>query len=109
VRDAFIGSYRTETHPIAVERGACSGSSELGGNHCGALQRRLALKPGEEARLTFLLGVGPRTAGARMRGKYSVPGAVDDASRELAAHWDAKLSVFQCRTPHPGMDTMVNT
>ncbi len=50
LRDKFLGSYRTESNPLAVERGECSGSAELGGNHCGALHKRLTLAPGEEAR-----------------------------------------------------------
>ena len=33
LRDAFIGAYHTERNPVSVERGACSGSAELGGNH----------------------------------------------------------------------------
>ena len=50
VRDAFLGPYRTESDPIVVERGECANSTELGGNHCGSLHKRLTLKPGEEAR-----------------------------------------------------------
>ncbi|HEX9019323.1 MAG TPA: hypothetical protein VF806_09055 [Anaerolineaceae bacterium] len=109
MRDQFLGSYRTETNPAAVERGECSGSVELGGNHCGALHKRLSVLPGEEARLTFLLGVGPRSAGAAMRTKYATPAAVDQAFAGLKAYWAKKLAKFQCKTPHPGLDTMVNT
>ena len=58
MRDAFLGNYRTETNPIAVEQGNCHASTELGGNHCGALHKRLTMAPGEEARLIFMLGVG---------------------------------------------------
>ena len=38
LRDSFIGPYRTERNPIAVESGECSGSFQKGGNHCGCLQ-----------------------------------------------------------------------
>ena len=110
VRDCFLGSYRTETDPIAVEQGQCHNSSELGGNHCGSLHKRLTLSPGEETRLVFMLGVGPRAPqGYRIKERYSDLSAVDRAFEELKAYWREKLSVFQCRTPHPGMDTMVNT
>ena len=50
LRDAFIGPYRTERNPIAVETGHCGGSFEKGGNHCGCLKKTLELQPGEEAR-----------------------------------------------------------
>jgi N,N'-diacetylchitobiose phosphorylase len=109
VRDAFLGPYRTESNPLAVEQGACRGSQELGGNHCAALHKRLALEPGEEARLIFMLGPGERETGRRMRRKYSIAANVDRAFADLRACWQKKLAVFQCQTPHAGLDTMVNT
>ncbi|RPI31819.1 MAG: N,N'-diacetylchitobiose phosphorylase, partial [Chloroflexota bacterium] len=109
MRDSFIGSYRTETNPLAVERGECSGSVELGGNHCGALHKRLEVRSGEEARVVFMLGVGPHAAGDAMRAKYSNLKAVDQAFAELKSYWAGKLAKFQCKTPHTGLNTMVNT
>jgi N,N'-diacetylchitobiose phosphorylase len=109
MRDSFLGSYRTESNPIAVEQGRCRNSSELGGNHCGALQKRLTIAPGEEARIIFMLGVGPRTKGQEIRHKYSDPSAVESAFENLRSYWQKKLAVFQCKTPHEGLDAMVNT
>ena len=34
-----------------MERGACTGSFEQGGNHCAVLMKRLSLQPGETAKL----------------------------------------------------------
>ncbi len=109
MRDSFLGPYRTETNPLAVEQGHCSGSTELGGNHCGALHKRLSLAGGEEARLVLMLGVGPRGTGRQVRAKYSIPANVDHAFEALRQHWQNKLAVFQCQTPHPGLDAMINT
>jgi N,N'-diacetylchitobiose phosphorylase len=109
LRDRFIGNYRTETNPIAVERGGCSGSSELGGNHCGSLHKRLSLTPGEEVRLVFMLGVGPRSTGKTIRSRYANPAAVDRAFEELRGYWKKKTDVLQVTTPHQGMNTMLNT
>lgn len=109
VRDRFIGPYRTETNPAAVEKGACSNSSELGGNHCGALHKKLILAPGEETRLIFMLGVGSRATGQEIRKKYSDLRNVDDAFNELAAYWRRKQSIFRCSTPNEGLNTMINT
>jgi len=108
-RDRFLGSYRTETNPLAVELGSCSGSSELGGNHCAALHKRLTLAPGEEARLVFLLGVGTRAKGSQVRARYSHLAEVDWAFAALQAYWAEKLGAFQCKTPHQDFDTMINT
>ncbi len=109
LRDRFMGPYHTESNPAAVERGECHGSAELGGNHCGALHKRLVVSAGEEARLVFMLGVGPRAAGQTMRAKYSDLAQVDAAFAELKEYWRKKYSVFQCQTPHAGLDTMINT
>ena len=108
LRDCFIGTYHTETDPEAVSQGQCSGSSELGGNHCGALHKKISLKPGQESRLIFMLGVGNREAGQNIRDKYSTLANVDRAFSELKAYWQAKLNKFQCKTPHAGLNSMVN-
>ena len=108
LRDRFIGNYRTETNPAAVERGECSGSFELGGNHCGGLHKRLTLEPGADTRLVLMLGVGPRATGQEIRKKYSDLGKVDAAFAALKEHWDRRLAKFQVKTPHTGLNTMVN-
>lgn len=109
LRDSFIGLYHTEDNPIAVERGACSGSYELGNNHCGSLQKNITLAPGEEARLIFMLGEGNREAGRQMRAKYQDPAAVDAAYAQLADYWNSKFDKLQIHTPNEGMNTLINT
>jgi N,N'-diacetylchitobiose phosphorylase len=108
VRDRFLGNYRTETNPLAVERGECSNSTELGGNHCGALHKRLEIMPGEEIRLVIMLGVGPHATGELIRSKYSDVEAVDQAFAGLKEYWAKKLARFQCKTPNPGLNSMIN-
>ena len=108
LRDRFLGNYRTETNPISVEEGKCHASFELGGNHCGALHKRISVAPGEESRLVFMLGVGPRAKGKDIKQKYSQLANVDRAFADLHSYWDNKLAIFQCKTPHRGLDTMVN-
>ena len=71
LRDAFIGPYRTERDPQTVETGDCRGSFEDGGNHCGCLKKNITLRPGEDARLIFMLGEGGAQAGRADAGKYS--------------------------------------
>jgi len=110
VRDRFLGAYRTETDPVAVERGECFNSAELGGNHCGSLHKRLTLKPREESRLIFMLGVGSREEkGRSIKHKYSDPDQVHRAFAELKDYWAEKTSRLQVKTPHQGMNTMLNT
>ena len=107
LRDRFIGAYRTERDPVAVERGECEGSFEKGGNHCGVLQKKLVLQSGEEARLIYLLGEGGIDDGVRMRAKYT-PDRVDADFRRTAEIWDDKLRRLQISTPNEGMNTEIN-
>ncbi|MDD6241722.1 MAG: N,N'-diacetylchitobiose phosphorylase [Roseburia hominis] len=109
LRDSFLGAYRTEDNPIAVERGTCSGSHELGNNHCGSLQKDLVLAPGEEVRLIFMLGEGNREAGKKIRKKYSDMANVDAAYAQLREYWENKFAQLQIKTPNEGMNTLINT
>lgn len=109
LRDSFLGAYRTEDNPIAVEHGTCSGSHELGNNHCGSLQKDLVLAPGEEVRLIFMLGEGNREAGKKIRKKYSDMANVDAAYAQLKDYWENKFAQLQIKTPNEGMNTLINT
>ena len=109
LRDSFLGAYRTEDNPIAVEHGTCSGSHELGNNHCGSLQKDLVLAPGEEVRLIFMLGEGSREAGKKIRKKYSDMANVDAAYAQLKDYWENKFAQLQIKTPNEGMNTLINT
>ncbi len=109
LRDAFVGPYRNETDPLAVERGACTGSQATTGNHCGALHHRVELAPGQTLRLAYVLGYGRRDAGVRLREKYADPAAVDAALAALAGYWQRKRSVLALRTPSAAMNNLLNT
>ena len=108
LRDSFLGTYRSESDPQAVEQGRCGGSFEKGGNHCGSLQKNLVLQPGEEKRLIFMLGDGNREQGRKIREKYRDHARVDRAFEELAAFWDRKCAALQIQTPSGAMNTMIN-
>lgn len=108
LRDSFLGTYRDESNPLAVEKGECTGSFEKTGNHCAVLQKKLVLLPGEGTRLAFMLGEGKRGAAVPVREKYSDPKSIDKAFLELAAFWDKKLSKLQVNTPNQGMNTSLN-
>ncbi len=107
VREAFIGGYRTERNPLGVEKGELTGSVELGGNPCGALRKKLTIKPGEEARVLFYLGTGRGNAADRARRRYDETGT-DRAFAELRAFWDEKLGGLQVKTPHENMNRSLN-
>lgn len=110
LRENFLGPYRTETNPAAVERGGGSNASGTTQNHCGSLFHRITLAPGESRRLTYVLGYGSRDAAGRaMQAKYADPSRADAEFAALREHWRAKQSRLRITTPHEGMNTMINT
>ncbi len=107
VREKFIGAYHTERDPAGLISPSLSGSTELGGNPCGALRKKLFLAPGEEKRLLFYLGTGDEKAAREARACYDEAGA-DRAFGALRSFWEEKLGALQVRTPHENMNRSLN-
>ncbi|MCR4650788.1 MAG: N,N'-diacetylchitobiose phosphorylase [Lachnospiraceae bacterium] len=109
MRDKFIGTYNTETNPQAVIDGKCSGSEELGGNHCGSLMKGFTIAPGETKRFVFFLGEGRREEGKRIKEKYSDTAVLDAAYEDLKNFWLDKANKLVIDTPNAGMNSLINT
>ena len=119
-KDAFIGPWRSESNPIAVEEGRCRDTEITASDACAALQNEVVLGPGERAEFAILMGIadrvegqGSRTQGTdeaiRLVEKYRSPGVVDEAFRGVKDYWDAYLSVAEVETPDRELDLIVNT
>lgn len=110
LRDSFIGPYRDESDPLAVERGRGNDSEGTTQNHCGSLQHVHSLQPGETKRLITILGYGSREeAGRTMQAKYSDMTVVDREFQALRDYWRAKQNKLQIDTPNLGMNTLINS
>ena len=84
MRDRFLGNYRTETNPSAVESGQCTGSSELGGNHCGGVAEAADARRRRRGAADLPAGRGSARQGVRdARPKYSDLAEVDRAFAAL--------------------------
>ncbi|WP_438444503.1 GH36-type glycosyl hydrolase domain-containing protein [Gorillibacterium sp. sgz5001074] len=108
-RDEFVGSYRSESNPAAIENGGCTGSTLLGGDPCGALQFDIVLQPGETRTLNVFLGAAMTeeeavAAVARSREPDFVARSYD----ALQAHWTDYLDSFQCQVPDEDAARMIN-
>jgi cellobiose phosphorylase len=123
-RDAFLGPYRGWDRPLAVERGATSGSIAHGWQPIGAHQVRLVLIPGETRDVVFVLGYAENPAGA----KFDPPGSgrvdkrrvrpvvercldpatVEGALRALRERWDGLLGALHIESGNEHLDRMVN-
>ncbi|CAM3629407.1 MULTISPECIES: GH36-type glycosyl hydrolase domain-containing protein [Saccharibacillus] len=108
-RDAFIGSYRSESNPLAIERGGCTNSELLGGDPCGALQMKLTLAPGETRELNVFLGTAPDEAEALLAVERSrQAGFVPRSAAGLNRQWDRYLGAWHCELPDPDAQRMLN-
>ncbi len=109
-REAFMGPYRSEANPVAVEEGRSRNSDASGGNPIGSLWNKAPLGKGESKSINYLLGVGNamKDIDGKIR-KYSV---VQNARREfqrLKDYWDEYLTSYSASTPDEEVDLMVNT
>ena len=124
-RERFLGASRGWDRPVAVERGATSGSIAHGWQPVGALQVTLALEPGQSRDVTFVLGYTenppaakfeppgsghPDTARARaVIETYRRAGQVERDLAALRGTWEDRLAAFQVATGEVHVDRMVNT
>ncbi len=123
-REAFLGAYRGWDSPIAVETGQMSGSLAHGWQPVGAQQVKIHLKPGEQKKITFLLGYHenpeeekfdpPQSQVINKRyvqpviDRYLQQDEPEKAFAKLRAHWDALLSRLQVNTPDLHTNRMLN-
>ena len=108
-REAFIGPYRHEGTPLALEQGRCSNSIAVGGNPCGALQSRITLQPGEKRKAVYLVGIGDAgVEGRAYRAQYSDPDEVARALARVEDYWRERLEGFACETPSAEVNSMIN-
>jgi cellobiose phosphorylase len=108
-REKFIGSYRSESNPLAVERGRCFNSESLGGNPIAATSNFVKLGPGEKETIIFVLGVAKeRSEAERYIQKYKKKVSVEAEFNKLREYWDTYLSNFHVSAPDKDFNLMIN-
>lgn len=116
-RDAFIGNYRDERLPLAVERSLCGNEQILSGNPCAALHSAVSLPASGEKRILYCLGAqpgalaDPGAAQARAISDLAAlrdPQVVDRQYEKLEAWWSSHLDVFRCSIPDKAAERQIN-
>jgi cellobiose phosphorylase len=109
VRQAFVGPYRSESNPIAVERGKCSQELAVGWAPFAGLNVNLTLAPGQEQEVIFVLGYGEKWGEeAKYLEKYKDPANVEKEFAKIRAYWDESLGKYSVKTPDAAVNSMVN-
>ena len=108
-REAFIGKYRDESNPLAVERGISFNSRNYGGNPIGSHNLKLTLRPQQEEELVFILGVDEDKPKAQEKiNKYKDPKYALKKLQELKEGWETALSNLEVQTPDREFNRMIN-
>ena len=121
-RDAFLGAWRSNSNPEAVEKGACTNSVAHGWAPVGVHQVNVTLNPGESRSLIYMLGyienpqeekwaapgVINKTRAHELMARYATDAQVDEALAKLHAHWNNLLSTYAVRSSDEKLDRMVN-
>ena len=121
-RDAFLGAWRSNSDPEAVEKGACTNSHAHGWAPVGVHQINVTLNPGESRSLIYMLGyienpqeekwaapgVINKTRAHELMARYATDAQVDEALAKLHAHWHNLLSTYAVKSSDEKLDRMVN-
>ena len=59
-KDAFIGRWRGDGNPEAVEKGSCFNTEITSGDPCAALQSELTLNPGQNMEFSVVMGLAEK-------------------------------------------------
>ena len=108
-RESFIGPYRSESNPIAVEKGDCSNSEALGGNPIAATHIKLELESNQKKNIVFILGiVKSKFDGLELEKKYHNSEIIDRERQKVKTEWLNKFSAFETKTQEEDFDNLVN-
>lgn len=108
-REKFIGPYRGESNPAAVEKGRCFNSETQGGNPIAATCNSVKLGSGKTETIIFVLGVANEKHTARKCiQKLMKESNVEKELLRLREHWDEYFNNFKVDTPDEEFDNVIN-
>jgi cellobiose phosphorylase len=112
LRERFIGLYRNESNPVAIETGHLTSIDTDFGNAVGALQIEVELNPGESTDILFSLGVIPKSEFDEK--KETVPllfnevSEVEKAFRDVETEWNDFFKHTVAEIPDKDLNFFIN-
>ena len=116
-RYGFVGPYRDESNPIAIERNVCGGETMLSGEPCFALHVKKRIQANAEMRVSYFLGVAEGglmafEAAQKKAKQMSINGRsfawLDEQKGKIAAIWNSYLDVSKCKLPDAELERMIS-
>lgn len=113
--DKFIGRWRSEANPEAVERGEMFNTEITAGDPVVALQNKIKLDPGEGVEFAIIMGVAPKNEeDAAFKYQHLDWSNLKDISKldglfgEVKEYWNGYLSHFSVETPDEKINASLN-
>ena len=107
--EAFIGKYRSESNPIALEQGGCSNSISYRMNGVGAFCIDAELEANEEREMVFVLGFAEDRKDIKNDIKeYLSPENAKAALERVKDYWENYTGKLSAETPDEEMNLFVN-
>ncbi len=107
--DRCVGPELSRANPQALRRGRCSSRDTNGDVIVGALQKNVALEPGEAATLNVMIGLsGHRSERRRLACKFLEGDGAERAYERCREFWADFCGKVRVRTPDKKLDRMLN-
>lgn len=116
-RDAFMGNYRYEKNPVAVENGRCGNEEIFSGNPCAALHVQINCKGNQCENAKFYLGVTPgalldfenaKLKAAELINKLRNTEELEKQYAKLNDEFESYFGKFQCCIPDKDIERQIN-
>jgi cellobiose phosphorylase len=107
--DTFIGRWRSEANPVAVETGVMKNTEITAGDPVVALQSKIKLETNGTVDFAVVLEIAPKEIPPTplVKGGEIVE-IVDSKFLQLKQKWDEHLSCVQVQTPEAAFNAMLN-
>ena len=108
-RDRFIGAYRSESNPIAVEQGYSLNTHVGADQICGSLSSSLEMAANEKKYCIYTVGIVDDKSKAKTLVEEATNEVLAAASlMQIKASWEKHLQNCQVKTPDEDMNKMLN-
>jgi cellobiose phosphorylase len=111
--DTFIGRWRSEGNPVAIETGVMQNTEITAGDPIVALQSKISLSANSSIDFAVVLEITPKgekpsLTPLSLNGRGAGGEGLDRQFEQLKQKWDAHLSCVQVQTPDESFNAMLN-
>jgi cellobiose phosphorylase len=110
--DKFIGRWRSEANPVAIETGTMGNTEITAGDPIAALQSAVELAPNASADFAAILAIVPKSEERPFEflqwNELKKTATISAKLQSVKRHWDSYLGHVKVETPDEKMNAMMN-